>query len=146
MEIRRMTMEDYDAVYALWKSCKGMGLNDKDDSREGIDRFLKRNPDTNFTAWDGDTLVGVIMGGSDGRRGMIYHTSVREEYRRQGIGEALVEKLLEAYREIGINKTMLVVFERNKAGNAFWEKMGFTVRTDIVYRNKALTELVRFDT
>ncbi len=46
MQIRKMTLDDYDQVYALWLSCPGMGLNNLDDSREGIDRYLRRNPNT----------------------------------------------------------------------------------------------------
>lgn len=146
MNIRIMTIADYDNVYALWLSCKGMGLNNLDDSREGIARFLKRNPDTCFVAEDGGNTVGVIIAGNDGRRGYIYHTAVNPEYRRKGIAKALVNAALETLRDLGINKTALVVFERNADGNAFWEKMGFTSRGDLVYRNKTLTEMVRIDT
>lgn len=146
IQIRKMTIGDYDAVYALWMSCPGMGLNNLDDSREGIDRFLKRNPETCFVAEDGAKIVGVIMSGSDGRRGFIYHTAVDSGYRNQGIGSRLVDTALTALREQGIHKAALVVFEKNAGGNAFWEKAGFTSREDLVYRNKALTEMVRFDT
>ncbi len=145
MNIRKMTFADYDAVYALWLSCKGMGLNNLDDSREGIARFLKRNPETCFVAEDGG-IVGVIVAGNDGRRGYIYHTAVDPEHRKNGIARALVNSALEALQGLGINKTALVVFERNTDGNAFWERMGFIPRSDLVYRNKALTEIVRIDT
>lgn len=146
MKIRIMTIADYDAVYALWLSCRGMGLNNLDDSREGIERFLKRNPDTCFVAEDGRNIVGVIIAGNDGRRGYIYHTAVNPEFRRKGIARALVNAALEALHDLGINKTALVVFERNADGNAFWESIGFTERNDLVYRNKALTEIIRIDT
>ncbi|MBR3358344.1 MAG: GNAT family N-acetyltransferase [Solobacterium sp.] len=146
MTVRLMTIDDYDEIYALWLSCKGMGLNDTDDTREGIERFLKRNPDTNFVAEEDGRIVGVIMAGNDGRRGYIYHTAVREECRGRGIATELVKAVLESFKQIGISKTALVVFGRNEAGNAFWEKMGFTLRTDINYRNLALTEIVRMDT
>lgn len=145
MNIRTMTIADYDKVYALWLSCKGMGLNNLDDSCEGIERFLKRNPDTCFVAEDGE-LVGVIIAGNDGRRGYIYHTAVSPDHRRKGIAKALVNAALNALRDLGINKTALVVFERNADGNAFWESAGFTPRGDLVYRNKALTEMIRIDT
>ncbi len=146
MHIRIMTIGDYDAVYALWLSCKGMGLNDLDDSQEGIQRFLKRNPDTCFVAEADDNIVGVIIVGNDGRRGYIYHTAVHTDYRKQGIGAALVETAMAALKTIGIHKTALVVFERNENGNAFWEKLGFTTREDLVYRNKTITEMIRIDT
>ncbi len=144
--IKKLTIDDYDKMYALWLSCKGMGLNDTDDSREGIRRFLDRNPDTCFGAFEADMLIGVILAGNDGRRGFIYHTAVSPEYRGNGVGTALVNAALEALGRLGITKTALVVFGKNEVGNAFWEKQGFTVRDDLVYRNRALVEMVRIDT
>ena len=141
-----MIIEDYDNVYSLWMSCVGMGLNNLDDSRSGIEKFLNRNPDTCYVAIDNDTIVVVIMGGNDGRRGYIYHTSVHPDYRKQGIGRKLVDTALDSLLKLGINKVALVVFDRNKAGNEFWEKMGFTTRNDLIYRNKALVEIERIDT
>ena len=144
--IKKLTIDDYDKMYALWLSCKGMGLNDTDDSREGIRRVLDRNPDTCFGAYEADMLIGVILAGNDGRRGFIYHTAVSPEYRGNGVGTALVNAALEALGRLGITKTALVVFGKNEVGNAFWEKQGFTVRKDLVYRNRALVEMVRIDT
>ena len=146
INIRIMTIADYDAVYALWLSCKGMGLNNLDDSREGIERFLNRNPETCFVAEKDGAVVGVIIAGNDGRRGYIYHTAVNPDYRRQGIAKRLVDAALNALQGLGINKAALVVFDRNLDGNSFWESAGFTVRNDLVYRNKALTEIIRIDT
>ncbi len=146
MKIRLMTMKDYRDVYQLWMSCKGMGLNTIDDSEEGINRFLQRNPDTCFVAEDGDEIVGVIIVGNDGRRGYIYHTAVLPSYRHQGIATQLVDTAMEALHKIGIIKAALVVFDRNETGNAFWESMGFTERNDLIYRNKAFLEIERIDT
>lgn len=146
MQIRKMTLKDYEAVYGLWLSCKGMGLNTVDDSRDGIERFLRRNPDTCFVAESDGVIVGAIIAGSDGRRGYIYHTAVSPEQRRQGIASKLVEAVVSALEEIGIAKAALVVFDRNADGNAFWEKSGFAVREDLVYRNKSIADMVRIDT
>ena len=146
MHIRKMTISDYEAVYALWLSCAGMGLNNLDDSKEGIERSLNRNPDTSFVAEQDGRIVGVILCGHDGRRGYIYHTAVHPAYRQQGIASELVERAVSALKECGINKAALVVFERNTDGNTFWEKTGFTERTDLVYRNQTFKDLVRFDT
>ena len=88
----------------------------------------------------------MILAGHDGRRGTIYHMAVAEAFRRQGVATALVERCLEALRAEGIHKVALVAFKYNEAGNAFWERMGFTVRDDLNYRNRALTELIRIDT
>lgn len=119
--IRIMTPDDYDAVHACWMACTGMGLNTIDDSREGIARYLKRNPNTCFVDEQEGTITGAILAGHDGRRGYIYHTAVNPAYRHQGIGTALVNAVLHALANEGIIKVALVVFSRNDAGNAFWE-------------------------
>ena len=146
MQIRKMTIADYDDVYSLWMSCAGMGLNSLDDTKDGIARFLERNPETCFVASIDESIVGAIMVGTDGRRGYIYHTAVHPDYRKRGIAKTLVETALSAVENLGINKVALVVFGRNKGGNEFWERMGFTTREDIIYRNKILVEFVRIDT
>ncbi len=146
MDIRIMNIDDYDAVYALWLSCSGMGLNNLDDSKEGIEKYLRRNPDTCFVAEADGQIVGVILAGNDGRRGYIHHTAVNPQFRNHGIAKELVDRALDALGKCGINKVALVVFERNENGNAFWEKMGFTAREDLVYRNKAIAEMIRIDT
>ena len=144
--IRQMTPQDYDRVYALWRSCKGMGLNNVDDSREGIARYLARNPNTCFVAEEEGNLLGVIMAGHDGRRGFIYHTSVSPDARGRGIGTRLANAALDALKAEGISKVALVAFTRNETGNAFWEKLGFEARHDLTYRSRALVEMIRQDT
>ena len=119
--IRLMTIDDYEKVYALWMSCKNMGFNNLDDSREGIDKYLKRNPTSCFVAVKGEDVVGVVLSGHDGRRGFIHHMAVAENHRRQGIASALLEHALSALKAEGINKVALLVFNRNEAGNAFWD-------------------------
>lgn len=118
IKIRKMEIGDYEKVYALWMSCVGMGLNNLDDSKDGIGGFLKRNPDTCLVAEKDGALVGVILVGNDGRRGYIYHTAVAPQYRKQGIARQLVDAAMQALKECGINKVALVVFDRNENGNA----------------------------
>lgn len=146
MQVRIMQTEDYDQLYALWMSCKGMGLNTVDDSREGMARYLGRNPETSFVAVQEGRIIGAIMAGHDGRRGYIYHTAVAPDQRKQGVGTVLVNAALKALQQQGISKAALVVFARNEAGNAFWEQQGFTQRTDLTYRNQMLTDMERIDT
>ena len=144
--IRIMTIGDYEAVYALWLATPGMGLNDIDDSREGIAKYLARNSKTCFIAEVGGEIVGVILAGHDGRRGFIHHTCVSLDFRRKGIATELVNAALSALKGEGITKAVLVVFSKNTDGNAFWEKRGFSTRGDLVYRNIALADLNRIDT
>lgn len=145
MNIRPMTIEDYPAVHDLWMACAGLGLNNIDDTQEGIEKYLRRNPGTCFVAED-KSVVGAIMAGHDGRRGFIYHTSVHPDYRKQKIATRLVEAAMNALLALGIAKVALVVYGRNETGNAFWEKQGFTVREDLVYRDKALADIISIDT
>ena len=144
--IRVMTIEDYDSVYDLWVNTPGMGLNNMDDSREGIEKYIKRNPTSNFVAECAGEIIGVIIAGHDGRRGYVYHTAVLPDYRKRGIASRLVEHAMDALDKEGINKVALLVFEKNEIGNSFWEKMGFSDRNDIVYRNRLIHELERIDT
>lgn len=138
MEIRTMTIEDYEKVYKLWSNTAGIGMRNLDDSKNGIAKFLKRNPTTNFVATDNDEIVGVILSGHDGRRGYIYHTAVDINYRRQGIGRRLVESVYKALDEEGITKIGLVVFRNNDIGNLFWKSIGWEERVDLNYYNKSL--------
>ena len=146
MIIRLMTIDDYEGVYSLWLNTPGMGLNTTDDSREGIEAYLKRNPTTCFVAEQEGTIIGVILSGHDGRRGFIHHTAVSLDHRQEGIGSALVDHAMNALEQEGIHKVALVVFARNEKGNTFWEKRGFARRDDLVYRNRSITELTRIDT
>lgn len=146
MPIRPMTARDYDQVYALWLSTSGMGLNTTDDAREGIEKYLMRNPSTCFVAEEGEEIVGVILAGHDGRRGYIHHTAVKAAEREKGIGSALVEAAMGALKAEGIQKVALVVFGRNETGNRFWARRGFQARDDLVYRNRAIGSLTRIDT
>lgn len=140
MKIRKMATGDYEAVFSLWKETAGMGLRSQDDSREGIERFLARNPNTCFVAEVNATVSGVILCGHDGRRGYIYHMAVAQMYRKKGIGHRLLSTALSALRAEGINRAALVVYKNNAQGNSFWESEGFSLRDDLNYRNLSLNE------
>ena len=140
MKIRKMNIGDYEGVYELWTNTSGMGMRSVDDSKEGIEKYLNRNPGTCFIAEEENKIVGVILSGHDGRRGYIYHTSVKDTIRKQGIGKALVNSAIEALKAEGINKAALVAFNTNELGNSFWESQGFEERKDLVYRNKSFND------
>ena len=146
MTIRVMTVEDYAACYDLWLRTPGMGLNSVDDSPEGIAFYLRRNPNTCFVAEEDGRLVGAILAGHDGRRGYISHTAVDGDFQRRGIGSQLVAHTMAALEQEGITKVNLVVFSRNQKGDAFWEAQGFSLRTDLNYRDKRIVPAERMDT
>lgn len=138
MTIRTMAASDYEAALALWNECAGLGLSERDDSREGIAAFLARNPRTCFIAEEEGVLAGTILAGHDGRRAHIYHAAVAARFRGRGIARALVEKACDALRTEGIPKAALVTFSDNADGNVFWERCGFHERRDLSYRDRKL--------
>ncbi len=143
--IRPVTIEDYDSLYVLWNSAEQSrrALNPVDDSREGIERYLKRNPTTCFLACESDQsekAIGVILTGHDGRRAIVHHMCVHPDFRRRGIARSLVQKAEAALRAEGITKVFGLVFRDNDAANAFWEAQGYTLRTNLNYRNKSLNQ------
>ncbi|HJB90051.1 MAG TPA: GNAT family N-acetyltransferase [Candidatus Eisenbergiella merdigallinarum] len=131
--IRTMRKEDYDQVYDLWMSIHGFSIRSIDDSREGVARFLRRNPDTSVVAVADGKVVGAILCGHDGRRGCLYHVCVREEYRMHGIGKAMVVACMNALKKEEISKVSLIAFTANDVGNAFWKRIGWTKREDLNY-------------
>ena len=140
MIIRAMTIEDYEDVYALWMSIKGFAMRSLDDSRDGVLRFLKRNPDTSVVAVEDGKIVGSILCGFDGRRGCLYHVCVHENYRRQGIGKAMVVYCMKALEKQEISKVSLIAFTQNDIGNAFWKQIGWTKREDLNYYDFVLND------
>lgn len=131
--IRVMTIEDYEGVRALWLSIKGFAIRSIDDSKEGVTRFLNRNPGTSVVAVEDGRVVGAILCGHDGRRGCLYHVCVAKEYRLRGIGKEMVVHCMEALKKEKINKVSLIAFTANDIGNAFWRQIGWTKREDLNY-------------
>lgn len=138
--IRNMVNNDYIELIDLWNKCEGIGLNEIDDSQQGINRFLQHNQDLCFVAINNGTITGSIMTGHDGRRGHIYHLAVHPLHRRQGIARELVRKAICQLKKHDIHKISLVVFAANGEGNIFWEKLGFKIRPDLVYRDKCIED------
>ncbi|MCL2741798.1 MAG: GNAT family N-acetyltransferase [Oscillospiraceae bacterium] len=141
MTVRKMRAGDYAGAYELWLSTPGMGVNEVDDSPEGIGRFLSRNPDTCYVALIGDEVVGTVLCGHDGRRALIYHLAVKGSERRKGIGGALLDSALGALKKLGIQKAYAIVYKSNESGNAFWEGHGFPIPEESLYRAREITPI-----
>ena len=111
-----------------------------DDSYDGIERYLKRNPNTCFAAVSDEKIIGVILTGHDGRRAIVHHLCVHPDFRRMGIAESLVSTAEEALKKEGIQKIFGLVFKDNNPANSFWESQGYSLRTNLNYRNKSLND------
>ena len=131
--VRTMTIDDYEEGSLLWHRIKGFSIRSIDDSREGVARFLKRNPDSSVVAVEDSRVVGAILCGHDGRRGCMYHVCVDPEYRMRGIGKSMVVFAMNALKKENISKVSLIAFTKNDVGNKFWRCIGWTKREDLNY-------------
>lgn len=125
-----MTIDDYDAVHELWQLSNIR--NEPEDERSAVDRFLQRDCSTGRVAVVQDVVVGAALCGSDGRYGYIHHLAVHPEYRKQGIGRALTGAVVEfLHTKQDVNNIVVMVWEHNNTGNAFWKRCGFSIHTGL---------------
>jgi ribosomal protein S18 acetylase RimI-like enzyme len=129
--IHAMSIADYNEVIGLLTSTPGVSLRSAD-SREAVERYLDRNPGLSFVARVDGLIIGCIMSGHDGRRGYLQHLAVEPSMRRQGIGTALVQRCLDALRELGIEKSHVEVLAGNEVAHRYWTTLGWQKRADIV--------------
>jgi ribosomal protein S18 acetylase RimI-like enzyme len=131
VNIREMTIGDFDRVVALMRQTPGVTVRDAD-SKEAIGRYLDRNPGFSFIAEAAGELVGCVMSGHDGRRGYLQHLIVAPAHRNKGIATRLVNASLDTLEAEGILKSHIDVVTTNRSAIEFWQKIGWKRRTDIV--------------
>lgn len=145
--VREMCAQDYAQVHELWTTIRGFGLRSIDDSKEGVERFLRRNPSTSVVAECGGRIIGSILCGHDGRRGHFYHVCVHEKFRKQGIGKEMAVFAMKALQKEQINVVSLIAFRDNEVGNQFWKRVGWKFREDLNYYEFGLNDanITRFN-
>lgn len=134
IEFREMVIEDYEESFALWNKTEGMGLSSAD-SRESIQLYLERNQGFSQVAVYHGRVIGTLLSGHDGRRGYLYHLAVEPEFRGQSIAKKLVRHAIALLREAGIQRAHIMVLDSNETGKAFWSRMGWTGRDDVLLRS-----------
>lgn len=118
-------LEDYEPALVLWQNCgEGIGIGPSDQPAE-IVKKLQRDPDLFLVAEDGGQLVGTVIGGFDGRRGMVYHLAFAPTHRRQGLASRLMEEIETRLRAKGCRKAYLLVKKGNQSAYAFYEERGW---------------------
>jgi ribosomal protein S18 acetylase RimI-like enzyme len=142
--ITELTPADIPAAIALWESTPGIGLSSADDPAE-LERFLAQNAGLCFKATiaadetaGAGSIAGTVLCGSDGRRGYIYHLAVAVEHRRNGIARELIDRVVAALGERGIQKVHAMVFAANPDGRAAWDALGWSRRDDLVTYSRSL--------
>jgi ribosomal protein S18 acetylase RimI-like enzyme len=128
-----MIESDIPDALDLWQRTPGVGLNEAD-SPGRLAAYLVRNPEQSFVARDSASgkMLGAILGGNDGRRGYLQHLAVDQEARGGGIGTELVRRCLDAFAELDIHKSTVFVFDTNDGGQAFWSKLGYQSRPNLI--------------
>jgi ribosomal protein S18 acetylase RimI-like enzyme len=128
---REFEPADYDAVLALWRAADGVVLREVDD-RAPVERYLARNPGLSFVATDAGRVVGAVLCGTDGRRGYLQHLAVAPGHRGRGIGRALAARAVAALAAASTDKCHLMVLPANAGARAFWARLGWVERSDIL--------------
>ena len=127
--IRQMTAYDYDEVYRLWDQTDGLSL-EEGDTREAITLYLNRNQGLCFVAVAENRMIGTVLCGHEGRRGILRHLVVDPAFRRMGIARSLVAECLAALAREGITMCNTFVLVSNIEARRFWEHMGWCVLED----------------
>lgn len=139
MEIKELTIKNYEEILSLWESIDGIGLDKDADTKERVRIYLQRNPGLSFAAFEKGKVIGAVLCGHDGRRGYLHHLAIAKAHRNKGIGKALVEKVTSKLRMLGIRKCNTFVFSDNFRGQEFWKKNGWVERTDLKVFSKSIT-------
>jgi ribosomal protein S18 acetylase RimI-like enzyme len=124
-----MKLDDHGDVHRIWRNAEGICVV-SDDSRAGIRLYLARNRGLCFVAAADSRIVGTVLCGHDGRRGILRHLAVIPAYRGRGIGRALVDRCLRALARQGIRKCNIFVMDDNPSGMRFWRRLGYRLLAD----------------
>ena len=127
--IRQFSPDDYDAVYAFWQAIgHGLGLSTSD-TREEIAKKVARDPDLFLLAEESGQIIGTVIGGFDGRRGMVYHLAVAPEERGAGLGSRLMAEVESRLKGKGCRKCYLLVRKNNQRVVSFYQHRGWSDMT-----------------
>jgi ribosomal protein S18 acetylase RimI-like enzyme len=107
------------------------------DAREAVEAYLHQNPGLSFVACAGEQVVGAVLCGTDGRRGYLQHLVVARTHRRAGIGRRLAERAAAALATRGIDKCHLMVLPSNAGARAFWRRVGWAERPDVLLMSRS---------
>ena len=124
IKTREFVIDDYDQAVALWNLAEGVEVAEGD-SKEEIRAYLLRNPGLSRIAEEDGTLLGAVLCGHDGRRGLIYHLAVAPLYHGQGIGKLLVGECIAQLRSAGIARALILVAHDNAGAHSFWLRTGW---------------------
>lgn len=117
--------DDYVAIRHLWENMeKGVHVGRSDEPEE-ILKKVSRDPDLFLVAELEGKIVGSVIGGFDGRRGILYHLAVAKTQRRHGVGSKLLVEIEGKLRNKGCLKCYLMITPDNPEAEVFYQKHGW---------------------
>ncbi len=127
MNIREFRFpDDYPPTLKLWENLEmGVSLG-RSDTFEEIQKKIQRDPDLFLLAEAEGEIIGTIIGGYDGRRGLIYHLAVQKDFRKQGIGDMLLNEVEKRLQAKGCVKCYLLIVSDNQYAARFYEHRGWS--------------------
>lgn len=125
---------DYPNAIIVWENMEtGMTVGRSDSSQE-IEKKLQRDPDLFLVAESSNQIIGTVIGGYDGRRGMIYHLAVLFEFRKQGVATQLIQEIEKRLQAKGCVKCYLLTFAENTEAIHFYKERGWRHQAeDIIF-------------
>jgi ribosomal protein S18 acetylase RimI-like enzyme len=136
MEIRKLTIDQYEELVNLWRKA-GLPFKPKGrDSKEAIARQINASPEFFLGAFENGRLVGAVIVSSDGRKGWINRLAVDPAYRRRGVASTLVAEAERVLRKHGIRIFCALIEAENEASKRLFKKCGYVEHRDIIYFSK----------
>jgi len=130
MKIEKFSMELYEDIIKLWRKA-GISVGSTD-TREEIEKMLKRNPKLFLIGRVNEKIIGVVMGGFDGRRGYIHHLAVEPDYKKRGYGKKLIDELIKRFHQMRVHKVHLFIEKYNEKVVNFYLNLGWDIRDDLI--------------
>jgi ribosomal protein S18 acetylase RimI-like enzyme len=130
MKIEKFSIEFYEEVVMLWRKA---GINvGSSDTRGELKKMLKRNPNLFLVGKINNKVIGIVIGGFDGRRGYVHHLAVDPDHQKKGYGKMIIDKLIANFRKIGVHKIHLFIEKYNKDVVEFYRNLGWEIRDDLI--------------
>jgi ribosomal protein S18 acetylase RimI-like enzyme len=136
MEIRKLTLSDYEDIVKLWSKAKLPYRPQGRDSKKAITAEMKANPDFFLGAFEDGQLVGVVILSSDVRKGWINRLAVDPSHRRRSVAEALIAKSEKVFRKHGLRIFCALIEDYNIASKELFKKCCYVEHRDIIYFSK----------
>ena len=138
VRIGKLGLDDYEAMVALWRRVGLVNRVGIRDARRAFARQVRLNNGLYLGAFDGDRLVGTVLGTHDTRKGWINRLAVDPAYQRRGVGSRLLKACERALVRKGVRIIAALVVKGNEPSTNLFRRSGYELSTDILYVRKKL--------